>query len=768
MRVAVIGGGPAGLYFALLLKKARPETSITVFERNRPDETFGWGVVFSDQTLENFRAADPETCDQIVSSFAHWDDIDVHVHGRVITSSGHGFAGIARRMLLHILQQRAAGLGVTLRAQTEIADERDLPRLGLTDLDLIVAADGVNSAIRGRYASHFQPDLDVRSARYIWLGTTFPFDAFTFYFVENEHGVFQAHCYRFDESTSTFIVECDERSWRHAGFDRLDLEGTVAACEQLFGRWLAGHRLMSNARHLSAPWSTFVRVQNQSWFHENVVLIGDAAHTAHFSIGSGTKLAMEDAIALAREVASDRPLPVALAAYQEERMIEVLRLQNAARNSMEWFEHVRRYISMDPEQFTYSLLTRSQRVSHENLRLRDPKYLGGVERWFAGKTPAAPTADEPSPSSPPPPMFTPFTLRGLTLVNRVVVAPMDMYSAVDGTPSDFHLVHLGTRALGGAGLIITEMTCVSPEARISLGCAGMYTREHLAAWRRIVDFVHAESAAKICLQLGHSGSKGSTRLPWDGGELEPESEGWEVMGPSAVRYAPSLGVPRPMDRQDMDRVRGDFVTAARMGIDADFDMLELHCAHGYLLSSFITPLSNQRTDEYGGTLDNRLRYPVEVFRAMRAAWPAERPMSVRISATDWVAGGVTGDDALQIARAFMAAGADIIHVSTGQTSIEAKPVYGRMYQTPFSDRIRNEGRIPTIAVGNITEADQVNAVIAAGRADLCALARPHLVDPFWTLHAAAELGYTAQHWPRQYFTGRRQLERQLQRKASSR
>ena len=752
MRVAVIGGGPAGLYFALLLRKSRPETAITVVERNRPDDTFGWGVVFSDQTLGNFRAADPDTCEQIESSFAHWDDIDVHVHGRVITSSGHGFAGIARKKLLHILQERASELGVTLRFQTEVADERDLSRLGLTDLDLIVAADGVNSSIRAWHAPEFLPDVDVRSARYIWLGTTFPFDAFTFYVVENEHGVFQAHCYRFDESTSTFIVECDERSWRNAGFDRLNLTETIAACEQMFGQWLAGHRLMSNARHTSAPWSRFMRVRNQSWFHDNIVLIGDAAHTAHFSIGSGTKLAMEDAIALAREVAADRLLPQALAAYQDERMTEALRLQNAARNSMEWFEQVRRYISLDPEQFAYSLLTRSQRVSHENLRLRDPRYLTGVERWFAaasaalqGEAKASPYAD----TNPPPPMFTPFTLRGMTLVNRVVVAPMDMYSAVDGTPTDFHLVHLGNRALGGAGLIITEMTCVSPEARITLGCTGMYTPAHITAWRRIVDFVHSESAAKICLQLGHSGSKGSTRVPWEGTDVPLEDEGWNVMGPSAVRYAPALGVPRPMDRADMDRVRGDFVAATRMGIEAGFDMLELHCAHGYLLSSFITPLSNKRTDDYGGALENRVRYPVEVFRAMRTVWPAERPMSVRISATDWVAEGVTGDDAVKIARAFMAAGADIIHVSTGQTSIDAQPVYGRMYQTPFSDQVRNEARIPTIAVGNITEADQVNGIIAAGRADLCALARPHLVDPFWTLHAAAELGYAAQHWPRQ-------------------
>ena len=561
MRVAVIGGGPAGLYFALLLKKARPETEITVVERNKPDDTFGWGVVFSDQTLENFRAADPETCYDITASFAHWDDIDVHVHDRVITSSGHGFAGIARRKLLQILQQRAAELGVILRFQTEVADERELAGVGLTDLDLIVAADGANSALRARHAGHFGPDLDVRSARYIWLGTTFPFDAFTFYFVENEHGVFQAHCYRFDEAHSTFIVECDERSWRSAGFDRRDLEETIAACEMMFGRWLNGHRLISNARHLAAPWSRFVRVRNQSWFHDDIVLIGDAAHTAHFSIGSGTKLAMEDAIALARNVASPRPLRESLAAYQDERMTESLRLQNAARNSMEWFEHVRRYITLDPEQFTYSLLTRSQRVSHENLRLRDPEYLGGVERWFA----ASSTSEARAAADSPPPMFTPFTLRGMTLVNRVVVAPMDMYSAVDGTPTDFHLAHLGTRALGGAGLIITEMTCVSPEARITRGCTGMYAPAHLAAWRRIVDFVHTESLAKICLQLGHAGSKGSTRLPWEGTDLPLENDGWDVMGPSDLRYAPALGVPRPMNRAEMDLVRDDFLPQPAWG-----------------------------------------------------------------------------------------------------------------------------------------------------------------------------------------------------------
>ena len=764
MKVAVIGGGPAGLYFSLLLKQARPAADITVVERNRPDDTFGWGVVFSDQTLENFRAADRTSFERITASFAHWDDIDVHVRGRVITSSGHGFAGIARKKLLGILQERCADLGVAMRFETDPKNDEDLARLGLGDVDVIVAADGINSAVRARHAAAFQPELDVRKAKFIWLGTTFPFDAFTFYFVENEHGVFQAHCYRFDEHTSTFIVECDEASWRRAGFDALDVDGTVAACEAMFAPWLKGHRLMSNARHMATPWANFVRVRNAKWFHENIVLIGDAAHTAHFSIGSGTKLAMEDAIALARVLAGAGPradLTDAFAEYQEERMTEALRLQNAARNSAEWFENVKRYIAMEPEQFTYSLLTRSQRVSHENLRLRDARYLSGVERWFAARAGSA------AATSSVPPMFTPFTLRGMTVVNRVVVAPMDMYSAVDGTPGEFHLVHLGTRAIGGAGLVMTEMTCVAPDARITPGCTGMYEPQHVEAWRRIVDFVHRESRAKICLQLGHAGPKGSTKVPWLGEDIPLDDGNWPLIAPSAVKYAPQLQTPRGMTRRDMDRVCDQFVDAARMGLEAGFDMLELHCAHGYLMSAFITPLSNRRTDAYGGSLENRVRFPVEVFRAMRDVWPEDRPMSVRVSATDWVEGGVTGEDAVAVAKAFVNAGVDIVHVSTGQTSTEAKPVYGRMYQTPFSDQIRNETHIPTIAVGNITDAEQVNAIIAAGRADLCALARPHLADPFWTLRAAAELGYQEQHWPVQYLTGRRQLERNIARARST-
>jgi anthraniloyl-CoA monooxygenase len=771
LRIVIVGGGPAGLYLSLLMKKADPAHHVSVLERNRANDTFGWGVVFSDQTLENLRAADEPSYRGIADSFAHWDDIDIHFRGRVVTCTGHGFSGIARRRLLQILQQRAQALGVDLRFNTDVHCLNELDSLGLGGADVIVAADGINSTIRRELAPHFEPDLDERPARYIWLGTPLKLDAFTFIVIENDEGVFQVHGYRFDADHSTFIVECDEASWRGAGFDRMNTTESVAKCEALFAPWLKGYPLISNAAHRDAsPWIRFVRVRNERWFHDNVVLIGDAAHTAHFSIGSGTKLAIEDAIALARELSSGRPRHDALTRYEDERKTEALRLQNAARNSMEWFENVRRYVHLDAEQFAYSLLTRSQRVSHENLRLRDRAYLEDVERWWESRASAAArradgafAAGAPGQAGATPPMFTPYRLRDMELHNRIVVAPMDMYSAVDGVPNDFHLVHLGARALGGAALVFTEMTCVSPEARISLGCTGMYDDAHVAAWTRIVRFVHEQTPARICLQLGHSGRKGSTKLMWEGMDEPLERGGWDVLAPSPLPWGPHNPVPREMTRADMDRVRDEFVSSTRQAIECGFDMIELHCAHGYLLSSFITPVSNRRTDEYGGPLENRLRYPLEIFSAMRAAWPADRPMSVRISATDWVDEGISRDESVRIARAFVDAGADIIHVSAGQTTPAAQPVYGRMFQTPFSDHIRNEGRIPTIAVGNITEADQVNSIIMAGRADLCALARPHLSDPHWTLRAAAQLGYTAQQWPQQYQSGKRQLERGYER-----
>ena len=739
---------------------------MTLLERNAPEDTFGWGVVFSAATLENLRSADPATHAAIEREFAHWDDIDVHVRGRTITSGGHGFVGIARVKLLHILQERARGLGVDIRYRVDVKDDADLAALGLGDADVIIAADGINSVIRRKYAAHFQPDLDVRPAKFVWLGTTRRFEAFTFIFLERPEGVFQVHAYRFDEQHSAFIVECDEASWRAAGLDRMDADATIRWCEEAFDEWLMGHPLLFNARHQAAqPWLSFTRVSNQRWFKDNIVLMGDAAHTAHFSIGSGTKLAMEDAIVLARVLGETADLPAALQRYQDERMTEALRLQNAARNSMEWFENVKRYIGLEPEQLVYSLLTRSQRVSHENLRLRDGAYLEGVERWFAANARSHLSSSSSLPSLPP--MFTPYRLRGMELTNRVVVSPMDMYSAVDGTPNDLHLVHLGARALGGAGLIFTEMTCTSPEGRITPGCTGMYRDEHLTAWKRIVDFVHERSPAKICFQVGHAGRKASTKLMWEGMDEPLDSGNWPVIGPSAVAWGGNQ-VPRAATREDMDRIREEHVRAACMAVEAGFDMLELHAAHGYFLSSFLTPVSNRRTDKYGGSLENRLRYPLEVFRAIRDAWPEDRPMSVRISATDWVRDGITGEEAVAIARAFRDTGADIIHVSTGQTTPEAKPVFGRMFQTPFSDRIRQEAGVPTIAVGNITEWDQVNAILAAGRADLVAIGRPHLAEAAWTIRAAAEQGYADQWWPVQYREGKRQLERLKQREMEMR
>jgi anthraniloyl-CoA monooxygenase len=742
MRVTCIGGGPAGLYFGILIKRRFPAWKVSVLERNRPLDTFGWGVVFSDATLENLRVADEPTHAEITQAFAHWDDIEIHFDGHTIVSGGHGFCGISRKHLLAILQARAAELGVELNFQYEVDDvaaER-------SRCDLLVGADGINSRVRNTYAAMFQPELDRRKCRFVWLGTTLPLHAFTFLFERTEHGWFTVHAYRFDEELSTFIVECREETWLAHGLDNAETDQTIAFCEKLFAPYLNGHRLMANSAHLRGrDWLNFTRVGNERWVYENVVLLGDAAHSAHFSVGSGTKLAMEDAIGLADALSSSVTLSEALTEYEGLRKIEVVKLQNAARNSTEWFENVGRYASLPPEQFAYSLLTRSQRIGHENLRLRDTTYVEGVEAWFAGR--------------PVPPMFTPFRLRDLELENRIVVSPMDMYSALDGTPNDFHLVHLGTRALGGAGLIFTEMTCVTREGRISPGCTGMYLPEHVEAWQRIVEFVHGSSQTKICLQLGHSGPKGSTKLMWEGMDEPLDAENWPVVGPSAIPYAPINQVPSELSKPEMEAILAAFVRAAEMGLAAGFDMLELHCAHGYLLSSFITPLRNHRRDAYGGSLGNRLRYPLEVFRAMRTVWPAERPMSVRISATDWVDGGISGDDAVEIARAFKAEGADLIDVSTGQTSPDAKPIFGRMFQTPYADKIRNEVGIATMAVGNITESDQVNAILAGGRADLVALGRPHLADPFWTLHAAAQLGYHEAAWPVQYLAGKDQLER---------
>ncbi len=791
MRIVCIGGGPAGLTFALLMKKLDPGHDITVVERNRPYDTFGWGVVFSDATMAHLRRWDEETAGAIEAAFAHWDDIVLEFKGRTIRSGGHGFVGIGRKRLLNILQARCETLGVRLEFDREVRDDADFP-----DADLVVASDGINSVVRQKYADVFKPDIVTRPNRFIWLGTKKLYDAFTFVFERTEHGWFQAHVYRFDEQTSTFIVECPEHVWLAHGLDKLDAEQSVAFCERVFARHLQGAALMTNARHLrGSAWLNFQRIKCAQWWvgadrrdagHAPVVLMGDAVHTAHFAIGSGTKLALEDAIELAnqfRQAGDDiapSALPALLDRYQALRAVEVLRLQNAAWNAMEWFEVCgTRYCDpLEPEQFMYSLLTRSQRISHENLRLRDAGWLEGYERWFAQRGAALATTLSPAdavvprwvvaPTQPIPPMFTPFTVRSITLKNRVVVSPMAQYSAIDGVVGDYHLVHLGARAMGGAALVMAEMTCVSADARITKGCPGLYTEAQGDAWARIVDWVHTHSDAHIGMQLGHAGAKGATHLGWEGIDQPLDSGGWPLISASAQQYLPDVSDwSRAMTRADMDRVLHNFVLCTRRAAEAGFDWLELHCAHGYLLSSFISPLTNKREDAYGGSLENRLRYPLEVFAAVRAAWPAQLPMSVRISTHDWVEGGITPADAVEIARAFKAAGADMIDCSSGQVSKDEKPVYGRMFQTPFADRVRNEAGIATIAVGAISEADHVNSIVAAGRADLCAVARPHLANPAWTLTEAARIGWKQVNWPAPYRPAKPQLEAVFQRERAA-
>ena len=769
MRIVCIGGGPAGLYFGLLMKLRNPEHSITVVERNKPYDTFGWGVVFSDAMMQAMRAADPVSAAEIADAFNHWDDIELIFKGRRQRTTGHGFIGIGRKRLLNILQGRCEELGVELVFEREVESDLEFP-----DADLIIASDGINSKIRERCDAVFNPDIVARPNRYIWLGTNKLFDAFTFDFRRTQHGWFQAHIYKFDRDTSTFIVETTEDTFAAHGLDKFDQQESIDFCEKLFAETLGGAKLMSNARHMrGSAWLNFNRLTCGAWSHFNgkshVVLMGDAAHTAHFAIGSGTKLALDDAIELARQFDvnghSRDAIGAVLSAYEESRRIDVARIQNAARNAMEWFEVVgRRYAdTMEPEQFFYSMLTRSQRISHENLRLRDPVWLEGYERWFARKSGLDVSEDKRAT----PPMLTPFRMRSVTLPNRIIVSPMAMYSAKDGLISDFHLAHLGARAMGGAGLVFAEMTCVSPDARITPGCLGLWNDAQMEGWRRLIDLIHAVGPAKAGVQLGHSGRKGSTKVAWEGIDQPLENGGWALISASAIPYLPHSPVPRAMTRADMDRVRDDFVAAAKRATIAGADWLELHCAHGYLLSSFLSPLTNVREDKYGGSRDNRARYPLEVFQAVRAVWPESKPISVRLSCHDWTPGGNTPDDALVFSQMFKEAGADLIDCSSGQVSKAERPVYGRLFQTPFSDQIRNEGHVATIAVGAISEADHANSIVAAGRADLCAIARPHLADSAWTLHEAARIGFNNLAWPKQYLSSKPQYETNLARAAAA-
>ncbi len=776
MNILCVGGGPAGLYFALLMRQRWPACQVTVVERNKAGDTFGWGVVLSDQTLARLQSADATSAQAIGDAFHHWDDILVHYRGQHVRTSGHGFCGIGRHKLLQVLQDRCVAVGVKLLYSQDVDDVQALA--AQHQADLVIAADGANSRVRSRFAEHFAPDIDTRRCRFVWLGTAQTFDAFTFAFERTEHGWFAAHAYQFSPDRSTFIVETPDEVWRAHGLDAMSQEDGIAFCERLFAPYLNGNRLLSNASHLrgSAIWIQFPRVVCRTWVHQMavgarhvpVVLMGDAAHTAHFSIGSGTKLALEDAIDLADALLAAPAKPddsydidSALGKYQALRSVEVLKIQNAARNSTEWFENIERYSRLDAPQFTYSLLTRSQRISHDNLRLRDAAWLKGYEQWLAQAVVTASAADSTKPA--PPPMLLPFAVRGLTLRNRVVVSPMAQYKAVDGVVGDWHLMHLGARALGGAALVMVEMTSPTADGRITPGCPGLYNDAQQAAFARIVNSVHEHSGAAIGLQLGHSGPKGSTQLGWQQMD-EPLADhpNWPLQAASAIAYGPRNQTPAAMTKADMAQMQNAFVASTRRADAAGFDWLELHCAHGYLLSSFISPLTNHRTDEFGGTLANRARYPLQVFAAMRAAWAPHKPMSVRISAHDWAPGGLTDSDAVQLAALFKAAGADVIDVSSGQTTRAARPVYGRMYQTPFADRIRNEVGVATMAVGAITDGDQVNSIIAAGRADLCAIGRPHLTNPAWTLFEAAKMGIGTD-WPLPYLSGRDQHLRLLER-----
>ena len=748
MKVTVIGGGPGGLYFALLAKKQWPGWAITVYERNRPDDTFGFGVVFSDETLGAFRDSDAPSYEAIRRAFAYWGDVDVVYKGETIRCAGNGFCGCSRMTLLRILQGRARELGVQLVFHHEAGGVEDFP-----DSDLIVVADGINSKVRETHKDHFRPSVDLRPNKFTWLGSTQPMDAFKYFFRETPHGIVLAHCYQYEKGASTWVIETSADTWEKFGFGEMDEAAMLQAIEAIFAAELGGHRLIANR----SLWRNFPTIRNATWVMGNVVLVGDAKATAHFSIGSGTKLAMEDAIALFGALRKKGEVKGALALYDSQRREDVEKTQHAADVSLAWFENMPRYWGMDPLQFAFGVMSRSKQITYENVRLRDEKFLGDVTQWFAHKVRAQ--GFDIDLANPPPPMFMPLRLRGLTLENRVVVSPMDQYMAEDGVPGDWHLVHLGSRAIGGAGLVIVEMTCPSPEARITPGCTGLWNEAQRDAWKKIVDFCHAHSKAKLCLQLGHAGRKGSTQLGWDRMDHPLVEGNWDLVAPSPLPYSPDSHTPRSLTRADMDKIVADFVRSVRFGQEAGFDMLEMHAAHGYLLSSFISPLTNLRTDEYGGSIDNRARFPLEVFRAMRAAWPPEKPVSVRVSATDWAPNGLSEADLLSLARMFKQAGADLIDVSTGQVVPDQKPVYGRMYQTPFSDKIRNEVGIATMAVGNIINADQVNTIVVSGRADLVALARPHLSDPYFTLQASAWYQHAGQFWPKPYLAGRDQASR---------
>ncbi len=750
MKILCLGGGPASLYFSILMKKAAPHHDITVIERGSRDSTWGFGVVFSDETLKGFMDADAPSYRHIVEQFVYWGGIDTKIHGETIHSSGHGFCGMSRLRLLNIFHERCDALGVNLRFDTDITD---LDQLDMDAYDLVVAGDGLTSMIREAHADAFGTTVDLRRNKFCWLATSKPFDDFTFTFRQNEHGWWWAHAYGYEPGMSTFIVECSEETWRRAGMESASEDDTRSYCEALFAGDLDGHGLITNR----SIWRTFPVVRNERLYHRNMVLMGDAVRSAHFSIGSGTKLAMEDAISLAgcfAEAGDD--VPGALELYQQLRKEEADRLQRTAVVSLSWFEHIDRYASaQSAQQFAFNMLCRSKRVTYDNLALRDSDYVASVDVWFAEQARCDTGFDDIDVQNPVAPALQPFRIGRMRVENRFELSAMCQYCAEDGLPTDWHLVHYGARAVGGVGLLNTEMICVSPTARITPGCAGIWNEAQVARWKRIVDFAHTNSAAKVCAQIGHAGRKGATCVPWDGGIDQPLPSGaWPTVAASPLPYLPHSPAPRALDENDMAEIVADFELAARNAHLAGFDMVEVHMAHGYLLSGFISPVTNRRADGYGGDVVARMRFPLRVLDAVRAAWPQDKPISVRVSATDWVEDGLSDLDMLEVARLLKAHGVDIINVSTGQVTKDEDPVYGRMFQAPFADQIRNEVGIPTIVAGNITTADQANTLVAAGRTDIVALGRPIMNDPHFVLRAAAHYDHGSQAWPRQYLSGK--------------
>lgn len=761
MRITVVGGGPGGLYFALLAKKARPDWRIEVFEQNRADDTFGFGVVFSDDTLDEFLSRDPASYEEIRDHFAYWDDVAIHYKGEEIRCAGNGFCGTSRIKLLEILQTRCRQEGVELTFGERI-DPAELSTR-FADSDIIVAADGINSPIREHFRDAFRPSVALKANRFCWMGSTRPMSEFNYFFRETPYGVICAHTYQYEADRSTWVFEMDEACWQGHGFSEFDEEGSRAKLQAIFAEELEGHPLLLNRSF----WRRFPRIFCERWSHENIVILGDGKASAHFSIGSGTKLAMECAIALADAVVAHAETDVgaAFAAYDKARRTPCQIIQHNADVSLAWFEHMNRSFDMDPMQFAMVVMCRAKSITYDNLLVRDPKFVEAADTEFYERL-YRETGDDYRRTRPTP-MFTRFRLRGMELANRVVMAPMAQYSAdADGNLTDWHLVHYGSHALGGAGLMFVEMTCPAPDARITPGCPGLWTDAHEAQWKRIVDFVHANSTAKIAMQLGHAGRKGSTQVGWETPDHPLSADNWPLVSASPLPWIEGVSAaPAELDRAGMERIKAEFVAAAERAARAGFDMLELHCAHGYLLASFLSPLTNRRGDEYGGPIENRLRFPLEVFSAVRAVWPEARPMSVRISACDWKEGGISEADVFAISEAFRDAGCDLIDVSAGQTVADQKPVYGRMFQVQFAEAIRNVPKLATMAVGAITEPGQVNTILHTRRADLVALARPHLWNPMFAHQAEAWYGAQGQDWPKQYRPGRDQAFRESARLA---